>query len=283
MRTSIFDQIKGLTGQFGADSDALSGALRSAASDPGFAVAQGNARDNAYGRYLNGGPALNNILSRFQKDQSSTIDPTFARTLSGGFVNEGIPGGVDKMVGAMRQRGSAEAGDTAANIQSDFNRAGLGFSTGNTQALAANRAAATARSDENEAAIRAQERALQATNRMSERQMQNQVASQRQQGLQDDNRFITSAKTQNYGTERAYQNNAGNQLANTQAPALNYLTQTSNAYLAPMSQIASIIQGLAGGGQIATPRTQVYEEKGWMNDVLGGVGALAGGAAGAVL
>lgn len=280
MRSGIFDQIKALTGQFAGDAGDLRGGLQSAASDPGWSAVQGNARSNALGHYLTGGPFLSGILKGFGRDQASQVNPTYNRTVSGGFVNEGIPGNVDKMVGTMRQRNAAEAADTGANIRSAYNRAGLGFSTANQQAEQANKAASSARADETEAGIRAQERALQATNRMAERGYQNQAAMDSQNATRDDNRLSTSAELQNYQTERGRQTGAAEQLAGAFNPALQYLSQAPTAFLSPMSNIASIIQGLSGGGPIATPQTQVYTEKGWGNDVLSGIGALAGGAAG---
>lgn len=280
MRDALFNRITGLSDQFADDSSQFAAGLKTAAADPGWSTVQGNARANAMGQYLTGGPYLTNILRQFSNSQSSNLNPTYNRTVSGGFTNQAIPGGVDKLVGAMRQRGSAEAADTGANIRSSFGRAGLGFGTANQQAEQSNRAAATARADENEAAIRNAERQLQAQNYMQERAYQNQAGMDAQNATRDDNRFSTSAQLGNYQTERARQTGAGEQLASAFNPMLQYLSQAPAAFLSPISQIANVVQGLAGGGPIATPQTQVYTEKGYGNDILSGIGTVAGGAAG---
>jgi hypothetical protein len=77
-------------------------------------------------------------------------------TLAGKYLDAApkLTANVDPMLAGVRQRGQAEAADTNANIRSGFSRAGMGFSTGNQQAEQANSAAASARSNETEAATR---------------------------------------------------------------------------------------------------------------------------------
>jgi hypothetical protein len=279
MRSQLFDQIGQWSGQMGADSEAAAAAFRAAATDPTWGAVRGNARDNAYGRYLSGGPQLNRTLNQYEKNNAA-LTPGYSQTVSGRFVDQKIPGGVDKAIDNMRQRTGAEAADTGANIRSSYNRAGLGFSTANQQAEQANRAASSARANETAAGMELGERQLQATNRMAERAMQNQAITDNQQSGREANQFATSARVNNYGQERARQTGAGEQLTGAINPALQYLSQAPTAYLGPIAQIANIVQGLTGNGQIATPRTQIYEEKGWGNDVIGAVGSLAGAAGG---
>lgn len=278
MRSGIFDQIGGLQPQIGQDSATSAEAFRTAANDPGWDVARGNAVANMRGSYLGGGPELNRTLDNYERDQGMTT-PQYLKTVSGQY-NQPIPGGVDDVVSSIRRRGSAEAADTDANIRSGYSRAGLGFGTGSQQASQANRAATSARSDELEAGVRGEERKLQAANHLSERGMQNQAIMDQQGAKRDAGTFATSARVNNYGQERGRQTAGAEQLAGAKNPALNYLSNVSGQFLNPISQIAQMVQGLAGNGQIATPNTQIYTEKGWGNDVLSGIGSLAGGAAG---
>jgi hypothetical protein len=120
---------------------------------------------------------------------------------------------LDKMVGSVRASNAAEGANAASRIRSQYESNGLPWSTANQQAQQGAQAAGTAKSDAMEAATR----------------------------LAD------------YQNERGLQQGGVNMLNQATSAPLNYMTAADMARLAPMSQIAQIIAGLAGGGQIMKP------------------------------
>lgn len=279
-------------------------------------------------------PGVNDALARLRNETANPSKVT-QDTLSGRYLNS-TPGlDVGGAVGAARRANSAEAADTGANIRSQFARAGMGFSTAQSQAEQANRAAASARSDEMDTGLRlaadqqraqayqaeralqanaagnedaaqralgtfgagarisadqfdqnvaagrdTQERGLQGANYMQERGIQNQAAQDNQGAKRDASTLEATARLGNYGKERESQQNAAQTLAAAQAAPLQYLSQIPSQYIAPIQQISQIIQGLAGNGQIATPQSTIVRQPGIWDQMLSGVGAVAGAAGG---
>ena len=120
---------------------------------------------------------------------------------------------LDTMVGRMRASGAREGANSAAGIRDQFARNGMTFSTANQQAQQGAQAANTARSGDTEAQMR----------------------------------------LGNHVTERANQNNAVGQLEAAQSAPLNYLQMGANPELLPLAQIAAMVQGLSGNGQLVKP------------------------------
>lgn len=129
---------------------------------------------------------------------------------------------LDTAIAKMRSANQAEGANAAANIRSQFERNGLNWSTANQQAQQAQQAGATAQSDAAEAA----------------------------------------ARLQNYQTERGYQMTAPGVLSEATSTPLNYLQLQDMAKLVPLSQMAQIIAGLAGQGQIQKPDLLQRQSKG---------------------
>lgn len=122
---------------------------------------------------------------------------------------------LENQIGQMRAASSREGADTEANLRDQFARNGMSFSTANQQAAQSNKALTTARANDTEAGMR----------------------------------------MQNYAGERSAQMQAPQMLDAAVSAPINYLAQTSSAETAPMAQIAQIVAGLAGNGQVmATPQ-----------------------------
>lgn len=254
------------------------------------------------GRYIGDNPTGTDALS----NRGNAVTQN---TLAGKYLNSApqLTQNVDPMLAGVRARGQAEAADVNANTRSAMSRAGMGFSTANQQAEQANAAAATARSNETDATTRfaAQQAAENARLNayLTERGIQSQTATTEDAA----NRSINAIKAQNYMQERGYQNaaglatdaatqrraeleagqrsnqysqeralqaNAGSQLSQAYSNPLNYLTQSSTPQLSNMSQIAQIVQGLAGNGQIATPNSTIVRQPGVYDYMLGTLGAV---------
>lgn len=231
------------------------------------------------------------------------------KELSGGYLNSApqMRENVDPMLAGVRQRSQAEAADTNANIRSSMNRTGLGFSTANQQAQQANSAASSAQSNATEAATRLQaqqaadqarissylterglqsnaasqedaaKRALNATksqNYMQERGIQSQTAANEDAAGRHAADTEAGSRTGQYGQERALQTQAANQLNAAYASPLNYLSQSASPEMNQLSQIAQMVQGLSGSGQIATPNSTIVKQPGVYDYALGTLGAL---------
>ncbi len=129
---------------------------------------------------------------------------------------------LDDALGKMRAATVAEGANNAANQRSQFERNGLSFSTANQQAQNNATTAATASANAAEAGARA-------NNYMAERQLQTQAPQMLEQA--------------------------------TSTP-LNYLQLQDMAKLIPLSQMAQVIAGLAGQGQIIKPDLLQRQSKG---------------------
>lgn len=235
---------------------------------------------------------------------------TTNRTVAGNYLHSSpqATANVDPMLAGIRNRAQAEAADTGANIRSQYSRAGMNFSTGNQQAEQAARAAASSRANETEAATRfaAQkaaddqkfqgyqaERGRQATaastedmakrNRASqlaanygiERSYQNQAGTSATDAARRAAEIEAAGRTSNYGQERLFQNNAASQLTQAHANPLQFLNSANSGNMATLQQIAQIVQGLAGGGQIATPNSTIVRQPGVYDYGLATMGAVA--------
>ena len=73
---------------------------------------------------------------------------------------------------------------------------------------------------------------------------------------------------------RALQSNAASQLGAAYATPLDYLSKSSAPQLNTISQIAQIIQGLSGSGQIAAPNSTIVRQPGAYDYAMGTLGAL---------
>lgn len=235
-------------------------ALRRAASDPGWASAQANIRNNASGANLGGGNAYQGIWSKFAR-QNNQQDPTYGQTLRGDFVNQAaqdprfrIGGGInsalgqmyqsagrpsqvtqntlsgaylnstpqvnaDEIAGAIRRASGAQAADQGANLRSAFSRAGLGFSTAQSQAQQASQAAAAARANELEAQTRfgadqanqgayLAERGIQSATALSEDAAQRDLAQFGAGARIAGHQFDSASGQQRLAQERGYQTQA---------------------------------------------------------------------------
>lgn len=117
-----------------------------------------------------------------------------------------------------------------------------------------------------------------AQNYLQERSLQSK-AGQSEQGAA---RQKLAAETANYGQERAYQENAPGNLAASQSMPLGYLGNMDSGYTNALSQWANALKTAGGGQMLGQPSSQLTSEKGWYNDVLSGIGTLAGAAGGGI-
>lgn len=254
------------------------------------------------GKYVGSNPTGTDARS----NQAGTVTRD---TLAGKYLDSAprLSQNVDPMLSGVRARGQAEAADANANTRSAFNRAGMGFSTANQQAEQANAAAASARSNETESATRfaAQQaseqarlnaylaergiqsqtagaedsatramNALKAQNYMQERGYQNAAGQATDSARQRSAELEAGTRSGQYGQERALQSNAASQLSAAYSNPLNYLSQSATPQLSNISQIAQIIQGLSGNGQIATPNSTIVKQPGVYDYALGTLGAV---------
>lgn len=232
------------------------------------------------------------------------------QTMQGAYLNSApqMTTNVDPAIAAMRQSAGREAANQNAAIQSNYAKSGLGFSTGNQQAQMANRAAGTAQANETEAATRlaaqqaadaqkfqgyeaergrqtsaaqtedAAQRArlgLLAQNYGQERGYQNTAGNSATDAARQAAALEATSRTGNYTTERANQNNAASTLADAYNNPINYLNQSNAGNMSTLSQIAQVVQGLAGGGQIATPNSTIVRQPGIYDYGLATAGAVA--------
>lgn len=129
---------------------------------------------------------------------------------------------LDAAMAQVRRAGGAQAANAAAQTRSQFARAGMGMSTAHQQAEQATRAAATAATDTAE----------------------------------------TQARLQNYLSERAAQQAGAGALREATGVPLEYLAAVPEAQRAGLAQEAEIVQGLTGGGQVATPSSTMVKQPG---------------------
>lgn len=120
---------------------------------------------------------------------------------------------LDAAVAQMRASAGREAADASANIRDQFQRNGMSWGTANQQAQQSAQAAATAKANDTEA----------------------------------------GARLQNYATERQNQMQGTDLLRGAYAAPTELLSQSQTARLANLAQMAQIIAGLAGNGQIVKP------------------------------
>jgi len=141
---------------------------------------------------------------------------------------------LDAAMATSRRATMADAANEGARIKSQYGRAGIGFGTAAQQADQSNRAAASGQAGATEA----------------------------------------NARLQNYEQERQNQQAAPTMLQQAVSAPLNYLSQISSAYNAPLQQQADLTKTLAGGGSTATPNTTVYSDQGIANQVFQALGNL---------
>lgn len=141
---------------------------------------------------------------------------------------------LDAAMAGVRAAENREFGDAAANVRDQYARSGVGFGTANQQAEQAARAAASARASGVESA----------------------------------------ARLQNYQTERGIQQESPNLLHNTLGRPVDYLSQIPAAITGPQTQLAQIVKGLFGQGQIQVQPQDIVEDPGMLGQIFGTVGRL---------
>lgn len=199
-------------------------------------------RDQVFNYLGNATNSLQNNASHLNAmGASAAADPGF--TSAAALARRNINGDYlhgspefDAAMNAARTRTMADASDADARIQQQYGRAGMGWSTANQQARQANRSATAARAGETEAA----------------------------------------ARGANYMAERANQNAGAGQLQSALSTPMSYLSQANTNTLGPLSQAASIIQGLSGSGSVATPNSMVMKTPGALDYLSSGTSALGG-------
>lgn len=179
LRNGIFNAMSGYTPQLNAAAGQAANTLSAGMSNPAWQEGQNLATRNLSGAYLNGSPQL------------------------------------DKAMAENRSATMAASADQNARTQSQFAKAGMGWSTANQQATQAGTASAAGNAD----------------------------------------RDAANTYLQNYQFERGNQNAAPQQFAAASAAPFNYLSQGSQATLAPLAQQGNILSALSSGGQVVTPNT----------------------------
>jgi hypothetical protein len=97
---------------------------------------------------------------------------------------------------------------------------------------------------------------------MQERGYQNAAGQASDSAAQRAAELEAGSRAGQYGQERMLQTNAASQLSSAYSNPLNYLAQSGAPELGTMQQIAQIVQGLAGNGQIATPNSTIVKQPG---------------------
>lgn len=179
LRTGLFNAMSGYSPQLNAAGGAAANTLASGMASPAWAEAQGLATRNLSGANLNGSPQL------------------------------------DKAMAENRAATLGAAADQNARTQSQFSKAGMGWSTANQQAAQAGTTAAAG------------------------------TAS----------RDASNTYLQNYQFERGNQNAAPGQFAQAAAAPFNYLSQGSSAVMSPLASQGNLLSALSSGGQVITPNT----------------------------
>lgn len=141
---------------------------------------------------------------------------------------------LDNAMASVRAAEGREFGDTAANLRDQYSRSGMSFGTGAQQAEQAARAAAEARASGTESA----------------------------------------ARLQNYQTERGIQQQSPEMLHSALSHPIDYLSQVGSAVTGPQTQLAQVVKGLWGNGQITPVPQDVVENPGILGQVFGTVGKL---------
>jgi hypothetical protein len=139
------------------------------------------------------------------------------------------------------------AGQVGAT-QSAYARGGLQYGTASQQAEQAGKAALLARLAESEAV---------STGNLAQAEAQE--------------------RAQNYQLERQRQIQSPAMLEAAAVGPTSLLGTAAQNYLGPDAQAAQIVQGLAGGGQIATPQSAYIKKPGAMDYTMGFLSSLSGG------
>lgn len=139
---------------------------------------------------------------------------------------------LDAAMAQLRAGSNASTANTNAGVRSSYALNGMNFGTGNQEAELANQASNNASANNAEA----------------------------------------QARLQNYENERGIQSNAINQYSTATSTPLNYLAQSNESYMTPLTEMSQIISGLSKGGTVAQPDTIV--DKGALGDLLGAVGSV---------
>jgi hypothetical protein len=269
---------------------------------PQNATRQGDVtRDTLAGRYLNSTPELNYNLDPMlagvrRRGNAEAADTASNIRSAYGRAGMGFSTANQQAEQANQAAASARSDETEANARTE---AQIAKEQAKQQAYLAERGYQNQAGQQEEAGHQ-QERNLAAQNYMQERGYQNQ-AGQAAQGLKAQNylaergyqqntganeqaarrnaqQFSTESELGNYNTERNAQRTGASQLEAAYAPVLNYLSQIPNQQLGPTSQLASIIQGLSGGGPIATPNSTIVRQPGVYDYLLSTIGAVSGAA-----
>lgn len=130
----------------------------------------------------------------------------------------------DTRLRATREQTGADVEGQLAATRSGFARNGVSFGTGATQGQDNTRAAAAAA-----------------------------LARGEQQAAADMNAQEQGALAENYGRERALQNQAAALAPTAASGQAQLLSSVPGQYLGPVKDVASVVQGLAGGGSVNDP------------------------------
>lgn len=176
-------------------------------------------RDWIFGQMTGDRGAINGANQNFISGlNSAAYDP--ARSGMRNYVSSVLGGNylhgspeLDSAMGAMRSASAAEGANDAGRVRSQFAQNGMSFGTGNQEAQDNATTSRAAAEDSAEA----------------------------------------QARLANYQQERQYQEAAPGEMEKQISAPLNYLQAIPQAYLSPLSSMAQLTQGLAGGGSIATP------------------------------
>jgi hypothetical protein len=134
---------------------------------------------------------------------------------------------LENQIAQMRTSANREVANTNAGVRDQFARNGLQFSTANQQAQEANQAYGTAKANETEA----------------------------------------NTRLSNYQTERGRQYDALNTLDTANSAPLTYLSQVSSSALSPLYTQAQTVNGLSGGGQMASQNYDNVDRSGYLRSM----------------
>ncbi len=179
------------------------------------------------------------LANRTIKGEFLTSNPYLEKSLADS------RGQLDTGLNSMRRRSMADLSGAQAGAQGNYARSGLSYSTANTQGDQASKAAMLAGLGDSEAQARAAQSATE-----------------------------SGARLANYTSERGAQERAPAMLEMATGTPLNYLSALPQLNALPAQQAAQIVQGLAGGGPIATPQSTITRQPGVVDYALGFTSAM---------
>lgn len=221
-RSQIFDYLQGsLFPQSQQAANRAAGAMQEAAGSPALSGAVNSLSRTASGGYLSPSPQLTKAVG----DSRNAMNTRLAAT---------------------RGQSMADLEGQQAATRSGFARSGLGFSTANTQAQDATKAALAA-----------------------------SLARGEQQAAADQAANESATFASNYQQERGLQNAAASAMPQTLSAKGQLLSAVPGVMMQPTTQAAEIVRGLASGGQSIQPT--VMQQPSGMDYGIGMTSALMSG------